>query len=56
MTKREIYVQNIVRQILRFNLVPRVSEYISSVCFWIYQAKEKILVMSNLIFDMLTIY
>lgn len=41
---------------LRFNLVPRVSEYVSSVCFWIYQAKEKILIMSNLIFDMLTVY
>lgn len=42
MTKREIYVQNIIRQTVRFTLVPRVSEYISSVHFWTYQAKEKI--------------
>jgi len=54
-TKREIYVQNIVRQIVRFTLVPRVSEYLSSVRFWTYQAKEKILIMSN-IFDVLTRY
>lgn len=51
MTKRAIYVQNRMRQILRLNLVPRVSEYVSSVCFGAYQAKEKFLIVSK-IFDM----
>lgn len=52
-TQREIYVQNIVTQIVRFTLVPRISEYISSVRFWTNQAREKILIVSN-IFDVLT--
>lgn len=30
--KRAIYVQNIVGHIKRLNLLPRISEYVSSVC------------------------
>ena len=34
--------------IVKLNLVLRVSEYISSACFWTYQTKEKNLFVSNI--------